>query len=159
MTVRLLLAVCAVSLWLFPPSVQAAPMPPAPGHLDKCPVCGMFITKYPSWTATLSFNDGTHSYFDGAKDLFVYLHNLPRYAKGKSAAMVAGIWVKDYYTLRMVDAKSAWFVIGSTVYGPMGHELIPFAKLSEAQEFMKDHDGKRIVRYADITPALLKTLE
>lgn len=159
MICRPLLTMCAAALWLLPSSILAAPMPPAPGHLDKCPVCGMFITKYPSWTAALSFSDGTHAYFDGAKDLFVYLNNLPRYAKGRTSAMVAGIWVKDYYSLRMIDAKSSWYVIGSTVYGPMGHELIPFVKQADAQEFMKDYDGKRIIRYPEITPTLLKTLE
>ena len=25
----------------------------------KCPVCGMFVVKYPDWTATARFKDGT----------------------------------------------------------------------------------------------------
>ena len=31
----------------------------------KCPVCGMFVAKYPDWTATSSFKDGSVSYYDG----------------------------------------------------------------------------------------------
>ena len=28
----------------------------------KCPVCGMFVAKYPDWTSTIRFKDGTNSY-------------------------------------------------------------------------------------------------
>lgn len=143
-------------IWL--QCLSAAATPP-PGAKDKCPVCGMFVSKYPAWTASVSFRDGSHAYFDGAKDLFTFLQNVSRYISGKTAAMVTVLQVKDYYSLQMIDAKTAYYVTGSNVYGPMGHELVPFAKQSDAQEFLKDHQGKRIVRSTEITPALLKTLE
>ena len=31
----------------------------------------------------------------------------------------------EYYSLTRIDARAAWYVIGSGVVGPMGHELIP----------------------------------
>jgi len=148
-----------ICLWLNVTSAFAAPAPPVPGPKDKCPVCGMFVHKYPAWTTVISFTDGSQAWFDGTKDLFSYLNNLPRFAPGKTAAMVATIQVRDYYSLKLIDGKTAFYVIGSNVYGPMGHELVPFAKQSEAREFLKDHAGRRIVRYYEITPALLKTLE
>jgi len=66
--------------------------------------------------------------------------------------------VRDYYALKQIDAKSAWFVLGSDVYGPMGHELIPFAREAEAKEFMRDHKGKRIVRFNEVSATLVKGL-
>ncbi|HEX9136436.1 MAG TPA: nitrous oxide reductase accessory protein NosL, partial [Nitrospirota bacterium] len=30
---------------------------PAAG--DRCPVCGMFVSKYPDWTAEIVFQDGS----------------------------------------------------------------------------------------------------
>lgn len=37
---------------------------------DKCPVCGMFVYKYPKWVAVIEFWDGSSHFYDGAKDMF-----------------------------------------------------------------------------------------
>ena len=58
-----------------------------------------------------------------------------------------------------MDARTAWFVVGSDVLGPMGHELVPFAREAEAREFLRDHRGKQVLRFAEVTPALLKALD
>ncbi|HHH40277.1 MAG TPA: nitrous oxide reductase accessory protein NosL, partial [Sedimenticola sp.] len=55
---------------------------PKPGPRDTCPVCGMFVAKYPEWVATVLYRDGHAHHFDGAKDLFKYLHDMPRWAPG-----------------------------------------------------------------------------
>ncbi len=155
----LALLLCLGSLHSPARGASATPHPSAPGPKDKCPVCGMFVKKYPSWVATVAFKDGSHAWFDGAKDLFTYLGTPQRYTPGRTAAMVDRLWVKDYYSLQPIDAKTAYYVIGSKVYGPMGHELIPFKRLDDAREFMLDHQGTQIIRYGDVTPTLLKTLE
>ena len=67
--------------------------------------------------------------------------------------------MSNYYDLALVDGMKAYYVAGSDVYGPMGRELIPFAKESEAKEFMNDHKGKSILRFNQVTPALLKSLD
>ena len=59
---------------------------PKPGERDLCPVCGMFVAKYPLWVATLKWKDGALAHFDGAKDLFKYLGDLPRWAPGRARA-------------------------------------------------------------------------
>ena len=51
---------------------------PAPGARDTCPVCGMFVARYPEWVATVLWQDGHAAHFDGAKDLFKYLLDLRR---------------------------------------------------------------------------------
>lgn len=132
---------------------------PAPGPKDTCPVCGMFVSLYPDWVATVLYQDGHAHHFDGAKDLFKYLLELPKYAPGHTPADIAAIGVTDYYQVTRIDARNAWYVIGSDVLGPMGHELIPLTTAAEAEEFLKDHHGKRIVRFADVTPALLQALD
>jgi copper chaperone NosL len=43
---------------------------PKPTAKDKCPVCGMFIFKYPDWTSAVIFKDGSRAFFDGPKDMF-----------------------------------------------------------------------------------------
>jgi copper chaperone NosL len=53
----------------------------------------------------------------------------------------------------------AFYVLGSDAYGPMGRELIPFEKETEAREFLKDHKGKNILRFRDITYSIVKGLD
>lgn len=130
---------------------DASPLP-YPGPRDTCPVCGMFIAKYPQWTATVLYRDGHAHHFDGAKDLFKYLFNLQKWAPDHKPEDMAAIAVTEYYSLSRIPAREAWFVIGSDVLGPMGHELVPLASEEEAEEFLRDHGGKRILRFDTVTP-------
>jgi nitrous oxide reductase accessory protein NosL len=139
---------------------RAAPLDlPRPAARDLCPVCGMFVAKYPLWLATLQWTDGTAVHFDGAKDLFKYLGDLPRWAPGRRREDVAQIGVTTYYEGDRVDALAATYVLGSDVYGPMGHEAVPHAARADAEEFLKDHGGRRIVAAADLTAALMRALD
>jgi nitrous oxide reductase accessory protein NosL len=60
------------------------------------------------------------------------------------------ILVSDFYTLKPLEAQKAYFVIGSNVYGPMGEELIPFKTKEDAEVFMQEHYGKKIIRFDEI---------
>ncbi len=132
---------------------------PKPTAGDKCPVCGMFVAKYPDWTMGILFKDGSHVFFDGAKDMFKYLHNPTKYAPMRKPGDVRTALVRNYYTLEWIDARGAWYVLGSDVYGPMGRELIPLEKEADAKEFLKDHRGVKIVRFSEVTAEVMKSLE
>jgi nitrous oxide reductase accessory protein NosL len=132
---------------------------PGPAERDTCPVCGMFVARYPDWIATVVYKDGHAHHFDGAKDLFKYLLDLDRWAPGHRAADIAVIGVTEYYGVTRIDARSAWYVIGSDALGPMGHELVPLASEEDAKEFLKDHKGSRILRFGDVTAGLLQDLD
>ena len=136
---------------------EMGPITPRP--TDKCPVCGMFVTKYPDWVAQAIHRDGAYAVFDGAKDMFKYLLDLRSYAPGRTVADIARLYVMDYYALTPIDGKQAWYVFGSDVLGPMGRELIPLAKEGEAREFLKDHKGKRLLRFVEVTAEVVKGLE
>ena len=138
-------------------AVQGTSVPVTP--TDKCPVCGMFVAKYPDFLAEIIFTDGAHALFDGAKDMFKYFFDLKKYNPAKQQADIATIAVTDYYSMKPVDGKTAWYVVGSDVFDPMGRELIPFQQEMEAKEFAKDHAGKQILRFDEVTPALIKGLE
>lgn len=144
-------------------SLLAAPAAPQreerPGPREKCPVCGMFVAKYPEWLAGLRFEDGTRVVFDGAKDLFKFRLEPGRYLPSRRGGEVRSLFVTDYYSLATVDARGALFVAGSDVYGPMGRELVPFARREEALEFMRDHGGDALLAFGEVTPDVVRALD
>ena len=143
----------------FSAAFAAPPAAPVPLAKDKCPVCGMFVSKYPDWVATVTFKDSSALFFDGTKDFFTYFHNMQKYTLERKQSSISAITVNDYYTLKPIDARQAYFVIGSDVYGPMGKELVAFGKPDDAQAFLKDHKGKKVLRFNEVTPAILKSME
>lgn len=124
----------------------------------KCPVCGMFVAKYPNWVATARFKDGTISWYDGPKDMFSHYFDTARYTPGKRQDDIVALAVKEYYSLAPIDARNAFFVAGSDVLGPMGSELIPFRSEKDAKSFKLDHKGKHILRFNEITRQTIKSL-
>ena len=151
---------CALSASLVSCLLTANPLLAQPSKeispQERCPVCGMFVAKYPNWITQVRLNNTTVKFFDGVKDLMAFHFNPASFgAPGQTAKE---IWVKDYYTLAWIDGRSAWYVIGSDVYGPMGHEFIPFSSAGAAENFRKDHKGTRVVRFDEITEPLVQSM-
>jgi len=119
----------------------------------------MFVAKYPGWVAQVSFRDSPTLFFDGPKDMFKFLFNLAKYLPEQTRQDVTAIYVTEYYDLRPIRAEDAFFVKGSDVFGPMGHELVPFASKEAALEFFQDHKGKEVFRLELITPAVITELD
>lgn len=144
-------------LVVLPSTGESSPITPT--KTDKCPVCGMFVAKYSGFLAQIIFKDNSYALFDGAKDLFKYFFNLKKYNAAKNSTDINFIYVTDYYSMTPIDGRTAWYVIGSNVFGPMGRELIPFAKKTDALEFMKDHAGKEVIPFTGVTHEMIKGLE
>jgi nitrous oxide reductase accessory protein NosL len=125
-----------------------------PGPKDRCPVCGMKAAMYPKWTAEIVFKDGSYVAFDGPKDMFRFYFHPEKYSR-HTGADIEAVYVTEYYSTRPVNAKEPdlYFVLGSDVYGPMGVELVPVKGRAQAETFMKDHNGKRMVHFSEITPS------
>lgn len=119
----------------------------------------MFVAKYPEFVAGVVFRDGSRAWFDGVKDLMKFYFRPAAYQPGRQPGEITGIVVTDYYTLKQIDGREAFYVVGSDVLGPMGRELIPLGTEEAAREFVRDHRGKAILRFQDITPALIATLD
>lgn len=156
---KLLISLCLLCALSSAASLAAPVTVPDPGPKDTCPVCGMFVAKYPEWIATALYKSGHTHHFDGAKDLFKYLLDLPKWAPGHEAKNITSIGVTEYYGLTRIDAHEAFYVVGSDTLGPMGHELIPLETQQDAEEFVKDHQGRQIIRFKDVTMKLLINLD
>jgi nitrous oxide reductase accessory protein NosL len=141
------------------PLAAEEPVALKPAGGDKCPVCGMFVTKYPDFLAQIVFKDGSYSFFDGVKDMMKFYFNLAKYKPSKTTADIERIHVTDYYSLKPIDAKTAYYVVGCDVYGPMGKELIPVENTSAAKELMDDHNCAATLEFGGITPEVVAGLD
>ena len=59
----------------------------------KCPICGMFVAKYPQWAAVIETTEEKF-YFDGVKDMMKYI-----FAQKKNFEHA---YVSDYYSLKKI---------------------------------------------------------
>ncbi|WP_051295907.1 nitrous oxide reductase accessory protein NosL [Eisenibacter elegans] len=121
-------------------------------YADKydCMHCGMPSMDFPQWQVKAYTKEGQEGWFCSPKCMFLTVQHpkQPRY--------FASIQVTEYYELEKIDAHKAFYVIGGDVLGPMGHDLVPLASQEAAQEYLKDHAGKKIYRYEEVTAAVLK---
>lgn len=117
----------------------------------KCPICGMFAYKYPQWASKVIYDDKEY-YFDGPKDMlkFYYKNNKENFKD---------MYVTDYFTTKQINAKKAYFVVGSDVYGPMGKELVAFESDRAAYDFKNDHFGKKVMQLHEMTDEVLMYLQ
>jgi len=151
-----ILAVIYLMFLSAPLSLAADKKPVEVQKSDKCPVCGMFVAKYKNWLAEIIFTDGSYAVFDGPKDMFRYYFNVKQYNPAKTVSDISNIYVTEYYSTGLTEARKVFFVVGSDVYGPMGAELIPLATEAAAKDFLKDHSGSRILKFNEVTIEHLK---
>ncbi len=126
---------------------------PRPAKKDRCPVCGMFVHKYPHWMAGYVFTDGTKAFHCSPKCFFHNLFHLDKYHPGKALDDLKVIWVTDYYTARPVNARDPEmrFVAGSTLVGPMGWDIVPVKGLQCAETLSRDYFGQEILAFGEVT--------
>ena len=158
-TTRTLILIVLAHLFVLTPILFANGTPTdTVSPRTRCSVCGMFVAKYPNWLAQIHYDSPEHTdFFDGVKDMMVFYFN-PEHYGGHSRETIKHIYVKDYYSLKWLPAKDAYYVIGSDVYGPMGHEFIPFESKNGAESFLKDHHGKEILTFDKITPEIVNSM-
>lgn len=166
--VLIVLAVC-LTVWAAPSNSLADDLAPLPDGskvnlAERCPVCGMVVGGDLGATVAYSYRDGRpvgfagvaaavfkdgHVVgFEGARCLFIYGAVPKRF--GIEVENIAHRFVTDFSSRKMIDAASAFLVLGSPVKGPMGYELIPFSTLEEAEKFKEQFGGKRIVQLGTV---------
>lgn len=123
---------------------------------DECHVCGMVISEFPGPKGEAVARDGVKKFCSTAElfgwwlqpenrrlELQLYVHDM-----GKSA------WDKpdDHY---LIDARKAWYVVGTPLQGSMGASLASFADEPAARRLAEQYGG-RVLRFEQIDQALLQ---
>ncbi len=129
---------------------------PGPGKKDRCPVCGMFVYKYPKWAAGIIFKDKTRYFHCCPKCMLHNLNHIKKYQPGKERKDIATVWVTEYYSTQRMEADNVVFVIGTKLVGPMGLDLIPIKRREAADTFLKDYQGENILLLNEITPEVIE---
>lgn len=122
---------------------------------DQCHSCDMWITKWPGPKAEIVMKSGNVYKFCSVKCMSCTIQRL-----GENADM-AGIWVNDagatdweHPEAKFIDAKTAWYVQGSSRKATMGKSVAPFATKEVALAFQKEFGGT-LYRWDDFTKEIL----
>lgn len=130
---------------------------PVPADV-RCPVCGMYPARSPDWAAQVIFSNGDAQFFDSPLSLFMYLNDVARYSPGRSADDIVAHYVTDVSSKSWTDARSAFYVHGSSAKGPMRAGNLPaFASKKAALQFAAQRGGS-VLGYADVDTALVTQL-
>ena len=135
---------------------QQAAKPPAPGELTRDAIgyyCNMIVVDHhgPKGQVHISGRDEP-IWFTSARDTIVFTL-LPEEPKN-----IAAIYVNDMGRASWdqpepdtwIDARSAWYVVGSDKVGGMGApEAVPFARQGDAESFASRHGGQ-VVSFDDV---------
>ncbi|MDZ7584465.1 MAG: nitrous oxide reductase accessory protein NosL [Thiobacillus sp.] len=124
----------------------------------RCPVCGMYPARFPRWAAQSIFRDGAAHYFDSPIDLFVFLQKVDRYDSRYGLNEVAVSFVTDFETGQWIEAQDAFFVHGSSAFGPMRDADLPAFASREAADALTRSRGGRVLAFTEVTPELIQSL-
>lgn len=124
----------------------------------RCPVCGMYPARIPRWAAQTVFKDGASHYFDSPVDLFVFLQKIDRFNRRYAGEDVAVSYVTDFETGLWIEAHHAFFVRGSTAFGPMRDADLPAFSTRKSADSLARSRGGKVLTYTHITPELIQSL-
>lgn len=142
-----LLLVCMGALWAADMMFQTVEADKAmllqKGNAKEyCPNCGMHLVKYYKTSHAVTFKDGTSRQFCSLHCLVD--ESEMGFLRDKKEK-ITQILVADVDSLKMIDAKSAFYVVGSKIKGTMsGNGQYAFATKVGAETFMAQNGGKII---------------
>ncbi|PMS17817.1 nitrous oxide reductase accessory protein NosL [Trinickia dabaoshanensis] len=120
--------------------------PPAPHQITDTTVSvldAMSLNDYPGPKAQIVYADGHADFFCDTLGLFsVYLR--PEHDRKIGALYVQDMGSTDWQrpVEHWIDAKRAFYVVGSKKLGAMGQTFASFSKEDDARRFMRAEGGK-----------------
>ncbi|MGF1763277.1 nitrous oxide reductase accessory protein NosL [Aliivibrio kagoshimensis] len=120
---------------------------------DECHLCGMLIVNFPGPKGEIAQKNSERiEKFCSTRDLFSYV------LQPENRRQITQIFVHDMSKSpwgspndeHFVDAKTAWYVIGSDKKGAMGETLASFSQKSDAEAFSVEFGGK-VIGFDEIT--------
>jgi len=123
---------------------------------DECHLCGMLITRFDGPKAELFRQETGEQVFKfcSTRDMFSYYLD-PENKRNISQILVHDMskmpWGSDSIDDKyFIDAKVAWYVVGSEKSGAMGKTLASFSQQKDALAFAKEFGGQ-LLSFKEVT--------
>ncbi|MDM7857605.1 nitrous oxide reductase accessory protein NosL [Thiopseudomonas acetoxidans] len=157
-------AVLFTALWLTACTEENKPQvstDPVAFHAgDECHVCGMLITEWPGAKGqSINKQNGETHKFCSTVDMFSW------WLQPENKTLQAQIYVHDMAKTHwdtpedehLIDARKAWYVVGSDMLGAMGPSLVSYSDKAAAEKLAHDRGG-RVISFEQIDLAVLKEI-
>lgn len=125
-----------------------------------CFVRHVKIAEHSKWACKVVLKDNQKFFFSSPKSMLEFYLHPGRWADVgiKSETDFKEIYITDYKTQEVADARKAFFVYGANVISVAGDDLVAFEKEGDAKEFASKHNGKRVIPFNQITLPLINLL-
>lgn len=127
---------------------------------DECHVCGMLITEWPgSKGQSINTQNGETHKFCSTVDMFSWL------LQPENKTLQAKIYVHDMAKTHwdqpddehLMDAREAWYVVGSGLMGAMGPSIATYSDRAAADK-LAEETGGRVLAYGEIGLEVLQEI-
>lgn len=149
-----------------------------------CAKYGIDTSAHPEFRAYARLKDGRALTFSSPKAMFAYFFesgssgaNFSEASAGANSASKnpasgnlgeanstdanfggAELYVTDYASGEILQAQDAFYVFGSVLQSARGDDLITFVRLRDAQDFMREKKGHKILQFREISAKLIDYL-
>jgi copper chaperone NosL len=131
--------------------------PLEPDADTACALDGMVLKDFVGPKAQIHYTEGKPDFFCNLTELFdVVLASESRRAVAALFVQDMGKTDWDHPQAHWIDARTAYYVVGSRKPGSMGPTFGAFANASDADAFVAREGGK-VLRFGQITAAVVKT--
>ncbi|MDX9700667.1 MAG: nitrous oxide reductase accessory protein NosL [Rhodocyclaceae bacterium] len=113
---------------------------------------GMLLADYPGPKAQIHYaGQARPDFVCNTADMF-YIHLAPEQVRKLNGIFVQDMAKADWDDPRghWIDARTAWYVAGSSRRGSMGPTLASFAEKGAAEAFAKEYGGQ-VLHYSEVT--------
>ncbi len=121
----------------------------------SCSLDGMTLADFPGPKAQIHYAIGSPDFFCDTMEMFSI------YLQPEQQKRITGIFTQDMGKTdwekpkdNWIDAKSAFYVLGSKKHGSMGPTLAAFSQQQDAENFSKTFGGK-VLRFDEVTPVMV----
>lgn len=132
--------------------------PEAPQEITAgtaCSLDGMILSEFPGPKAQIHYATGEPDFFCDTLEMFSI------YLQPEQKKHITGIYTQDMGKTdwekpqsNWIDARQAYYVLGSMKTGSMGPTLATFARQPDAENFAKKFGGK-VLRFEQVTPDMV----
>ncbi len=125
-----------------------------------CLVRHFKVYKDPKWVSKIELKNGKKVFFSSPKSMFEFYHRPGKwYDVGvKNEKDFRDIIVTEYTTMKLINARDAYYVYGSRATSPSGDDLVAIGSEEDAKAFSDKYSGKRIFKFTEVSDALIRLI-